>query len=73
MEFEKATPVRYHDICSCNKCSGINEIKPIDWIESTLCEAETICKDCGFKDRWGYGFFMSSEDGYDACKKYSNN
>lgn len=60
----------YHDISTCNKCGKYNDVTPIDFVDHTICEADTKCSECGFEDRWRYGFFESGEHGYDACKKY---
>ena len=65
---------KYHLINSCNKCGELqNEITPKSTIESHVCEAETLCKNCWFKDYWAYGYFESScdQDGIESnCKTY---
>ena len=55
---------------SCNKCSGTNTIKEVDSENGVVYEAETTCKDCGFRDYWATGFFQSGMDGYDKAKTY---
>lgn len=57
---------------SCNKCGSMNnktEVWPLS-VESGG-ETKTKCEDCGFEDSWNYGYFASSEDGFNASKKYS--
>lgn len=63
--------VQYHNFNYCNKCGGLNKVKETV-VENAICEAETKCTECGFEDYWAYGFFESSQDGYDACKKYGS-
>lgn len=60
----------YHEPSSCNRCGGCNEIKIKDSIDHIMCEAETTCQSCGFEDYWSYGFFQSSDAGYNFCRKY---
>jgi len=60
----------YHEPSTCNRCGGATTIRIKDHIEGTMCEAETTCRSCGFEDYWSYGFFQSSQEGYDLCCKY---
>ena len=61
----------YHCMSSCNKCGGPNEVKPTDVLDGhTICEADTVCSDCGFKDSWAYGFFMSGSYMESKCGTY---
>ena len=60
----------YHVIDSCNACGGDNEVKVKDTINYHICEAETVCSDCGHQDYWAYGFFESSQDIESKCDKY---
>jgi hypothetical protein len=60
----------YHEPSTCNRCGGHNELKIKECIEGTMCEAETMCQSCHFEDYWSYGFFQSSQGGYNFCKKY---
>ena len=61
----------YDNPNSCNRCGGENIVNQTDSIEYTMCEAETECKDCGFKDYWAYGHFESGAEIVSKCKKYS--
>lgn len=61
---------KYQTYQTCNKCGGDNKIDPVDSIESYICEAETECTECGFKDYWAYGFFESLQDGYNSASRY---
>lgn len=61
----------YHQIRSCNKCTGFNEIEVTDSVDGHVSEADTTCVECGHKDYWAYGFFMSSEYMESKCEKYS--
>lgn len=56
---------------SCNKCGGENTVKSDPFSPYGSGETETKCNKCGFADYWCYGFFMSSTDGFSACRKYS--
>ena len=61
----------YDNKLYCNKCGKFsNKIYPTDFTEHIICEADTICEECGFKDCWAYGYFISSSEGYNASKKY---
>lgn len=60
----------FHDSSTCNKCGGRNDETPTDIVAYQVSECETVCRDCGFEDYWAYGFFESSDRGYDSCKKY---
>ena len=53
--------IKYHDLYSCNKCGKNNKITVKDYIEGIICEASTVCLNCGFKDYWAYGFFESMD------------
>lgn len=66
----KSMVIGYDSYLSCNKCSGVNEIRIKDSEENIICECETTCKSCGFTDYWSYGFFESRKDGYNMSKKY---
>jgi hypothetical protein len=48
--------------CIC--CGGVNEVTNKDHIEHTLCEAETVCNDCGFINYWAYGYFNREESAW---------
>lgn len=60
----------YHCADSCNACTGTNEVTVKDTIEGHVCEAETVCKDCGHQDYWAYGFFESGQHIESKCRKY---
>lgn len=64
-------PVKYHCYDSCNKCSGNNELISPSMDERGIYETKTKCKDCGFEDYWGYGFFESGQEMESKCKTYS--
>ncbi len=61
----------YHILESCNKCGDENAIEKTYSEEGLIIEAETKCKTCGFDDHWVAGFFGSSTEGFNACKKYT--
>jgi hypothetical protein len=62
----------YDDCRYCNKCGErSNELFEKDSIANTVCEYETKCTKCGFKDYWAYGFYESSGRIESKCKKYS--
>lgn len=61
----------YHIPESCNKCSGENDVHPVDFINGHLCEAKTTCKVCGYTDYWAYGFFESISEIESKCKTYN--
>lgn len=66
-ELEMST--QYHCPDSCNKCGGTNATRvDIHYVF----EGPTVCQNCGHKDYWAYGWFESSEDGLNACRKYIN-
>lgn len=52
----------YDDYCRCIKCDGKNKITDRDYINHTLAECDTECDECGHKDYWAYGFYMSRSD-----------
>lgn len=66
---------RYHNPLTCNAC-GCNEnalerlIGEFDGFPYAY-EIETYCPKCAHKDYWAHGYFESSQDGLDACSKYS--
>jgi len=61
----------YEQNGTCNKCGGLNDLKPVSWIESTLCEADVKCTKCGFEDYWAYGHLESTaEIGRVKCETY---
>lgn len=61
--------VEYHDPDTCNKCGErANEYRGSFLYTD---EFRTKCSSCGHEDYWAYGFFESSEDGYDKCEKYT--
>ena len=64
----KAT--KYHKKESCNVCRGVNDVEPTATDEYTICEANTVCRDCGHKDFWAYGFFESMQDIECKCETY---
>jgi len=61
---------KYHVKDSCNKCSGENELINPSCDEVGVYETKTKCKECGFDDYWGYGFFESSTYMESNCKTY---
>lgn len=63
----------YHCEDSCNKCGMdfSNELFDTSYEGSVLLEANTKCKECDHEDYWAYGFFESSQDGLNACVKYT--
>ncbi len=61
---------KYHNIHSCNKCRGRNDITVTDTVEGYLCECKTKCTACGFEDYWAYGFYESGEHMESNCEKY---
>ena len=64
--------VKYHDINSCNKCKGKNDlIKPYYEDGHILMESETKCTICGFRDYWAHGFFESGSEIKSNCETYS--
>lgn len=67
---EKVVDGRYDVMESCNKCGGLNDVTPTDVDGYTICEAETICTVCGFKDYWAYGHFESRLEMFSKCEKY---
>lgn len=63
---------KYQVIDSCNACGdGINEIHIISTIGGCVCEAKTVCNECGHVDYWAYGFFESGTEIISKAKTYS--
>lgn len=64
---------KYDNKYNCNKCGEtyVNTIKVTDYINNIMCECETTCINCGFKDYWAYGFFESRSDGFNETGRYS--
>jgi len=63
--------IKYHNPDSCNKCKGKNEIVNTEFVAGHMCEAETKCTECGFKDYWGAGHFESGQNMKSNCSTYS--
>jgi DNA-directed RNA polymerase subunit RPC12/RpoP len=52
----------YDEMMKCSKCGGKNKVIPVAHDEGYVCETETECQECGYKDYWAYGFFEGGED-----------
>lgn len=63
--------MEYDCLESCNKCGGANNITPKSMEGTIVCEAETECTHCGFKDYWAYGYFQSGSEIIGKSEKYS--
>lgn len=63
----------YHSSDSCN-CCGSDDVEHINpsYEGALLLETKTKCNQCGFDDYWVMGFYESSQEGFDCCKKYYN-
>lgn len=67
------TKTKYHVKDYCNKCgANANIIDVVESIDGYICDCDTSCKSCGFKDQWSYGFFRSSQEIEGKCKTYTN-
>ena len=70
MSFGKDKEPKYDVMYSCNQCGGNNEVATRSAMEGHICEASTVCRDCGFEDYWAYGHFESGAEIIGKCRKY---
>ncbi len=56
-----ADAVVYDDYNRCPRCSGSNHVKIEDSMEHHIHGASTVCKECGWKGYWAYGWYDKTE------------
>ena len=54
--------VKYKSASCCPKCNEPNDMQVVEFAQSHVAEAYTVCRKCNHKDYFAYGFYESESE-----------